>query len=54
MISPEKLEKCFSEWMKSTVKLEDMVIISVDGKTISFDVKIRLLLNLKLFLKSSF
>ena len=33
IISPEQFERCFAEWMKSTVELADRDIVSIDGKT---------------------
>ncbi|MFA6572296.1 MAG: ISAs1 family transposase [Bacteroidota bacterium] len=33
IVSPKQFEKCFIEWMKSVVQLEEKDIISLDGKT---------------------
>ena len=34
IIKPEQLEKCFVNWVKSTYKMQDNEIVSVDGKTL--------------------
>lgn len=33
MINPKQFEKCFIEWMKAVVNLQEKDIVSIDGKT---------------------
>ena len=34
IIKPKEVEKCFINWVKSVINVEELEIVSVDGKTL--------------------